>query len=188
MRKYLVIVSVLVVVACSATGGDRALSDLGVDAGEFMMEAGRALSDAGASVADGSSHADGAASAQESETFSVRCDESYEQRVKNDGVVTTIYRQWFASVEVSTVGITGVDVIACGRRDEGFVPNVCEEPFCTGKSPPVPEQCTAGLVAQIGNDTIRVDCGATISNVDPAGSGGVSGIHYADVTITVRRD
>ena len=162
------------------------MAALGVDAGEFLDAAGSALSDAGVALQDASERSDGSAMAQEEndtvETHQLRCDQVYTQDYGDRGS-----RQWFALVETSTVGISGVDVVLCGRIAQGVGTASCDAPNCTGTAQPAPENCQAGATAGvvIGDDFVRISCGEMERKVPDAPD---IGVRFENAKVTIRRD
>jgi hypothetical protein len=160
--------------------------------GEFMADAGETLLDAGAELADAGADT-GRAQAQEDDSVEVhqlRCDESYSQEYEGDsGAGVERHSQWFARVETSTVGISGVDVILCGRIAQGGAGNrrSCNAPDCTGTALPPAENCRVGATADvdIGDGFVRVSCGEMDQEFPEAPE---IGVRFENAKVTIRRD
>ena len=116
------------VIACGA--GDDMAGELLEDAGQILVDAGQAMADAG-------SRGGGDASAQvqqpKSETKDVACTDALVRTVTVAGTVTrTITR--LAEVTTSPDGITGIDVIVCGREGEYAAETCGPDDTCEGSS------------------------------------------------------
>lgn len=145
------------------------------DAGELIADAGEALADAGQDGA--SAQEDGGTSGPKSETFEVACDEYDLETAKfiDTGISLSFHEGYFATLEVDTANITGVDVILC--NSVAYDP--CTQPgaTCSGSTEPRPPRARCVTEsAEIGDGFVRTFCGATNNRV-----------RYETARFTVRR-
>ncbi len=165
----------MVGIACGADG--ELAKEMLEDAGRMLVDAGRAIGDAGRAV-------DGGASAQAGgETHEVQCTDALVRTVVQGGVTTRNITR-IAELAIGTAGVTGVDVVICGKEGSGPVETYCPTgATCSGTSNMLNGDCIT-TTASIDSNRIRAWCGRydTVN-----GAAQATGERWKTARITIRK-
>ncbi len=165
----------MVAVACGADG--ELAKQMLEDAGEALVDAGRMLVDAGGGAGGGAQAQGGG------ETHEVQCTDALVRTVVQGGVTTRSITR-VAELAVSTTGVTGVDVVICGKEGSAPAETYCPTgATCSGTSNMTSGDC-ATVAANIDPNKIRAWCGRydTVNGVAQS-----TGERWKTARITVRR-
>lgn len=187
-RTRTAILAAIALTACTAAGDG--LGELVRDAGRLLEDAGEAMLDAGPGKAQAASDGhvsmaciDGGEDGGGSPLTVLEADCVPTTRTVTTANVTQESTWWYATFQVDTSDIAGVDSVVCGHQDYASLPACPDGATCTGDTVPSMDCATGG--AEFQNGTLRVSCGFTIKQTS-SGTVTTSGQHYSKARITVR--